>query len=168
MERICGFYVSNIHFLTMILPFLKEQMQNDDVIETFFEHNLSEGINKILFNLILNENSKQKILNINWKNTKLKRYGILEKRLKELLSKNKENIILVCGNKHYVNSINNILNKFLENNNYKRIKIINCFQVTEFDDNIAEILENHKYIINTAGIHKIEDVFEDYKKEKVN
>lgn len=33
-----------------------------------------------------------------------------------------------------------------------------------FNDNIKEILDNHQAIFNTAGEHKIEDVFEGYKK----
>ena len=41
-------------------------------------------------------------------------------------------------------------------------------EVREFDDNIREILDSHESIINTSGIHKIEDIFEDYKKKKAN
>ena len=39
-----------------------------------------------------------------------------------------------------------------------------------FNDNIREILDNHQAIFNTAGEHKIEDVFEGYeaRKEKIN
>ena len=42
MEKICGFYVSNIHLITMILPFIKEQLENNMKIETFFEENLNK------------------------------------------------------------------------------------------------------------------------------
>ena len=148
----------------MVLPFIKEQLQNKVKIETFFEENLNENINKILFNLIINENNKQKILNINWKNTKLKKYNNMENSLKKIIDENKENLILVSGKRNYINEINNILNKFLKKNNCKNIKIINCYKVLEFDDNIKEILDKHEYILNTSGVHKIEEVFEDYKK----
>lgn len=39
-----------------------------------------------------------------------------------------------------------------------------------FNQNIKEILDKHELIFNTAGEHKIEEVFEGYKKqeEKVN
>ena len=55
-------------------------------------------------------------------------------------------------------------NKF----NKEEIKIINCYEVTEFDDNIRDILDEHDLIINTSGIHKIEDLFDNYKKRRAN
>lgn len=164
MQKICGFYVSNVHLVTMILPFIKEQLQKEVKIETFFEENLNDNINKMLFNLIINENNKQKILNVNWKNTKIKKYSIIENNLKKLINENKENIILVSGNKNYINETNNILNKFFEKNNYENISIINFYKVSDFDDSIKEILNKHEFILNTSGTHKIEEVFVDYKK----
>ncbi|MBO4815527.1 MAG: hypothetical protein J5507_00920 [Clostridia bacterium] len=164
MQKICGFYVSNVHLVTMILPFIKEQLQKEVKIETFFEENLNENINKILFNLIINEDNKQKILNINWKNTKIKKYNNIENKFKKLIDKNKENIILVSGNKKYINEVNNILSRFFEKNNYKNISIINFYKVSEFEDSIREILNKHEFILNTSGIHRIEEVFVDYEK----
>jgi hypothetical protein len=39
-----------------------------------------------------------------------------------------------------------------------------------FNENIREILDEHETIFNTTGEHKIEDIFDGYKKveEKVN
>ena len=39
-----------------------------------------------------------------------------------------------------------------------------------FSENIKEILDNHQTIFNTAGEHKIEDIFEGYenRQERVN
>ena len=167
MDKICGFYVSNVHLVTMILPYLKNQIKKEIQIETFFEQNLNEDINKFLSNLFINEKIKNEILNINWKNNKIKKYANLEKFLKKGLNKN-ENIIFVSGNRSYIKEINILLKKFFEKNKCNNIKIINCYKVLEFDDNIKEILDEHEYIFNTAGIHKIEDVFEDYKKEIAN
>ena len=64
--------------------------------------------------------------------------------------------------------INKLLNKFLKENINNKERIINCYKVSEFDDNINEILDEHEYIFNTSGIHRIEDVFKDYKKEIAN
>ena len=44
------------------------------------------------------------------------------------------------------------------------IKIINCYEVTEFNGNITEILDKHNKILNTAGEKEIEEVFEGYRK----
>ena len=78
--------------------------------------------------------------------------------------KKKENIILVGGNKKYIDETNNLLNKFFEKKDNKNIKIINCYNVLKTDDNIREILDKHTYIINTSGLHEINEIFENYKK----
>lgn len=35
-----------------------------------------------------------------------------------------------------------------------------------FNENIKEILDKHEAIFNTAGEHRIEEIFEGYKKSK--
>ena len=168
MNKICGFYISSMHLVAMILPYLKEQLIKGVNIETLFEYNLNENISTILSNLIIDEKEKQKILNINWNDTRIKKYADIEKKLKYLVENRKEIDIIISGNQKYINETNKMLNKFFKKYNCENINIINCYEVTEFDDNIRDILDNHRYILNTSGIHKIEDIFEDYKKEKAN
>lgn len=168
MEKICGFYVSTLHLVTMMLPFLKEELKKQAKIETFFEYSLNENINNLLDNLIINETNKKEILNINWKNSKIKKYSIIEKNLKKLLNEKNEIVILISGSRKYIKETQDLLNKFFEKFTSKNIKTINCYQVSEFDDNIKEILDEHEYILNTSGIHRIEEVFEDYKEKTVN
>ena len=36
----------------------------------------------------------------------------------------------------------------------------------EFEDNIKSILDTNEYILNTSGIHRIDEVFDDYKKNR--
>ena len=38
-ERVCGFYVSNMHFATMILPFINREIKEETNFITFFELN---------------------------------------------------------------------------------------------------------------------------------
>lgn len=172
VKNICGFYVSGVHLITMILPFIRKQIQDKIKTETFFEYNLAENTRTVLNNLIINEEDRQKILDINWKSSKIQKYLSLEKRLKSIINKEKEINILVSGSQKYIKEINRMINKFLEKNinkiNHKYVTIINCYEVTEFDDNIREILDNNEYILNTSGVHKIEEIFEDYKKKIVN
>jgi len=172
VKKACGFYVSSVHLITMILPYIKKEIENNIKIETILEYNLNENVNNILSNLIINKEEKENILNINWNSQKIQKYSNMEKRLKKLIEGNNKINILISGSRKYIEEINLILNKFLnkDNNklNKKEIIIINLYEVTEFDNNIREILDKHELIINTSGIHKIEDIFEDYKKEKIN
>ena len=105
MDKVCGFYVSSIHLVTMILPYLREKLYSEIKFETFFEYNLNENINNILAKLIINEEDKQKILKINWKNTKMKKYSVIEKNLKCIFENNKEITLLISGSQKYIKEI---------------------------------------------------------------
>lgn len=172
IKNICGFYVSGAHLITMILPYIKNQIKEGIKTETFFEYNLKENTNTVLNNLIINKEDKQKILDINWRSSKIQKYSTIEKKLKNIIENEKEINILISGSQKYINGINKMIGKFLEKNNnkinHKYITIINCYEVREFDDNIREILDMHEYILNTSGVHKIEEIFEDYKKKVIN
>jgi len=170
-KKICGFYVSSMHLVTMILPYIKNETNRDVKFETVLEYNLKENVSNVLSNLVINDKEKENILNINWNSNKIQKYSNIEKRLKNIIGNKKTNI-LISGSKKYIEEANIIVEKFLNKNtnkiNKKKITIINCYEVREFDDNIREILDAHELIINTSGIHEIGDIFEDYKKKKAN
>lgn len=171
VKKVCGFYVSSVHLVTMILPHIKNETNRDVKFETVLEYNLKENVSNVLSNLIINDKEKENILNVNWNSNKIQKYSNIEKNLKKILE-NKETNILISGSRKYIEEANIIIEKFLNKNinklNKKKITIIDCYEVGEFDDNIREILDAHDLIINTAGIHRIEDIFEDYKKKKAN
>ncbi len=172
VKKVCGFYVSSMHLVTMILPHIKNETNRDVKFETVLEYNLKENVSNVLSNLIINDKEKENILNINWSNNKIQKYSNIEKKFKNILEDNNEINILISGSKKYIKEANILIEKFLNKNinkiNNKKITIIDCYEVREFDDNIREILDSHELIINTSGIHKIEDIFEDYKKKKAN
>lgn len=171
MKKVCGFYVSSVHLVTMILPYIREEINANTKVETFFEYNLNENINKILSNLIINSKDKEKIFDINWKNTKIKKYSILEKNIKREIEKNKKINLIISGSEKYIIRVNCILDKILskcENKISNNITIINCYEVTAFNDNIKEILNSHEYILNTSGIHKTEEIFDGFENKIAN
>ena len=65
IKKVCGFYVSSIHLITMILPFIRNKLEEPIKIETFFEYNLKENVNKILEKIIIKDEEREKILKIN-------------------------------------------------------------------------------------------------------
>lgn len=168
-ERACGFYVSNMHFCTMILPYINKMNKEGVDFFTFFEFNLEENIKKILEGIIGTKNEKEQILKINWSNFENIKYSNIEKYLKKI--NNKNNIILVCGEEEYINTINELIEKYVKKNNKKyenvNIKLINFYEVNNFNDNIKDILDKHDKIINTSGEHEISEIFKDYKKKVV-
>lgn len=173
-QKVCSFYVSNMHFATMILPFVNKQMEEETKIITFFENNFTTNIELVLSRLTISEERKKELLKIDWKNTNVIKYLNIEKNLKNKLEKNGRNIIIVNGKEEYINIINDCIDRYIQKNHKKigdaGIKVINFYEVGSFNENIKEILDKHEFVFNTAGEHKIEEVFEGYKKneEKIN
>lgn len=174
VQKVCSFYVSNMHFATMILPFVNKQMEEKTNIITFFENSYTTNIELVLSRLTINEERKKELLEINWKRTIVVKYLNVEKVLKSSFAKNGKNLVIVNGKEEYINIVNGCIERYLQKNHKKiensNAKIMNFFEVGCFNDNIKEILDSHQEIFNTAGEHKIEDVFEGYesKREKVN
>ncbi len=186
VEKLCSFYVSNWHLVTMLLPYINEQIEKNTKIITILENNIEENIKKLLERL--NLKNKEKILKINWKNFNSKKYEEISEYLSEQ-NKNIENIIIKEENKNSKNVINNsknsegviilvngtkenieennlIIQKWLKKAKINKAKIINFFEVTEFNNKISEILDNHDKIFNTSGEREISEVFEGYEKKK--
>lgn len=162
VEKLCGFYVSKWHFATMLLPYINNKVNENSKIITLLENGIEENIKTLLEKLNLED--KEKILKINWKNIKSKKYSDIEKLLNEEISKTKENIILINGCKDYIESNNKNIQKWIEKSDIKKLKIINFFEVTEFNNNIMEILDKHDKVLNTSGEKEISEVFEGYVK----
>ena len=86
--------------------------------------------------------------------------------MKEDISEDRINVIFINGNKEYIDMTNKNIEKFLNDNKEKyintNIKIVNCYEVGEFNLNIQEILSYHSKILNTSGEKEICEVFEGY------
>ena len=165
IEKICGFYVSDWHLITMLLPYVNSKIQENVKITTILENKMEEKI-KIFLKKVKLQNEKE-ILNINWNSLKSKKYTDISKTLKKQIQTNKENLVLINGSKEYIEKNNINIEKWMKTSKIKNIKIINFFEITEFNNNIIEILDNHNKILNTSGEREIAEVFEGYtEKEK--
>ena len=158
IKRVCGFNVSSIHFSVMILPYINKELEDKKEIITLLEGNLEKNIQEVLSKITLNNEAKEKIKNINWKATDIEKANF-EKNLKQKFTKEKDLSFIVYGGEKYINTANEKIEKILKN---KKIKIINCYTVDDFKENIKEILDKHDAMFNTSGEKKIEDIFTEY------
>lgn len=165
IKKVCGLSISSIHFSMMILPYIKKELETQKEVITILEGNLEKNINQILSKLTITDEEKEKILNINWKETDIKE-SIIKRNVREKLNENNDLDIIVYGSEQYINGAGDIINKIVKENinKIKDIKIINCYSIGEFNENVNQILDSHDTIFNTSGEHKIEDVFKGYKK----
>ena len=173
IKQSCSFYVSNMHFVTMIMPFIKNKIENEATITTFLENNYTNDIELILSRLKIKEEEKNKILNINWKETQTNKYINIEKTIKNNIIQNKENIIIINGRNAYNEMMDECLKRFFKNNSkqYENTKIwvMDFYEAEQFNENITKILDSHEIIFNTSGEHKIEEIFDKHSmKMKIN
>ena len=169
VEKICSFYVSDWHLVTMLLPYINKKVEEKSKITTILEKDIESNIETLVQKLNLKKS--EKILEINWKKQEVKKYSKLAQILSKQIDNNvTENIILVNGTKEYIDKVNKNLNKYISNlkENKTKIKIINFYEVLEFNYNITEILDEHDKILNTSGEKEIYEVFEGYEKGKSN
>ena len=135
-QKLCSFYVSNMHFATMILPFVNKQIKEKTSVVTFLENNFTTNIELVLSRLTISDEVKKEILKINWKDTNATKYLNIEKILKMQLNKNCNNIIIVNGNEEYINIINECIDRCIQKHHKKfektSIKIMNFYEVRKF------------------------------------
>ena len=127
IKKVCGFYVSSVHLVTMLLPYLKKQIEEQIEVIPFLEFDLRKNVETILSKIVLNEKNKEQILDINWKNTKVQKFTNIESTIKEKLKNEKEAIILVSGSKKYIKIVNEMIERYFNKyrNNKKYITVIN-------------------------------------------
>ena len=164
IERLCSFYVSDWHLVTMLLPYINKQIDEKANVVTLLENDIEENMKTLVKKLNLKNESK--ILKINWNKTNGIKYSELKNKMKELKKEDILNVIFINGSKSYIDLTNKNIEKFLQDNakKYKEvnIKIIDCFEVSEFNVNMQEILHTHDKILNTSGEREICEVFEGY------
>lgn len=174
IEKLCSFYVSDWHLVTMLLPYINKQINEKANIITVLENNIEENVKTLVSKL--NLKNREEILNLDWRENKISKYSEIKEIMKKLKRENIENIIFINGSKNFVDIVNKNINKYLENiekqlKKHKsieekikdmKIKIVNCYEVGDFNLNIQEILQNHDRILNTSGEKEINDVFEGY------
>ena len=143
INKKCLFCVSDYHLEMILLPYIIEKKDEFKAI-VFTESNLEESINILLTKVILKEEDKKIIKNIDWnKNDSLKFEQIEE------IKDNKLNII-INGSYEYIK----IINKKLEGIINKNTEIVDCFHIGSQDINVSELSKKYNCILNTKKYNK--------------
>lgn len=165
ISKLCSFYVSDWHLITMLLPYINKKINEEVEIATILEKDIENNVKTLVEKL--NLKNSEKILEINWKNKSKNIENILEDKI------GKEILIIVNGSKDFIKDSNAQIANYLELNSNKlentNIKIVDCYEIVEFNGSIVENLDEHDKILNTSGEKEINEVFEDYnRKEKIS
>lgn len=133
-EKICSFYVSDFHLITILLPYINEKITEEKEIITILQNDVSKSIKRYLKNVKNINIEKQKILDIGWKEIK---------KIKKLDLENKT--VIVSGEENFVKNINNEIYKEIEN-----YELLNCYKIDNTED-ISKIASEYSIFLNTSG-----------------
>ena len=162
LKKICGVYASDLHFATLIIPFIHKELEKNTTIRTILEKEEQENIEKVLKNVGLNSEIKEEIRKIDWNGTNINKirenFKLLEKDIN-----NKEKIdIIISGRNTFIQKLNKAIDLWVKNNiellenKNTELNIINCFSF-EDNKNIDNIINTHEYILKTVGLEEIID-----------
>lgn len=168
VTKFCSFYVSDWHMVTMLLPYVNKEINEQTKIVTFLEKDIQKNIETLVQKL--NLKNKDKVLKLNWTSTNANKYTNVSKSIEKCKEENL--LIIVNGSKTYIDKANQNIEHYLQKNQkqienmHKTIKIVNCYEVLEFNGSIEEILNAHDKILNTSGEKEITEVFEGFERKE--
>ena len=67
-EKTCAFYASDYHFEMISLPYINESLKKNENVIIMTENNLDSTVDKVLSRINLDEEEKNKLTKIDWKN----------------------------------------------------------------------------------------------------
>lgn len=147
-EKLCLFFASDYHFEMISLPYINENLKKDNNVIIMTENDLNGTVDKLLSRINLNEEEKNKITKIDWKNDDVSKF----KEIKNANENGKETIIFIKGKENYINTINKNINNWIKNN---EVKIIDCYDINEVYEDVSCIAKNYKKVLSTSGVEKL-------------
>lgn len=160
LKKICSIYANDLHFATMIFPFIHKEIEQNTTIRTILEKNEEENIEKILKNIGLDSEIKEQIKKIDWKNTNISKIRKNFKLLEDDIASKKRIDVIVSGSNIFIEKVNKAIDLWIKNNIEKieksgvEFKIVNCFYFEE-NKNSNNIIDEHDYILRTSGLEEI-------------
>lgn len=144
VKTVCSFYASDWHLVTMLLPNIDRKINEGVKITTILENDLDDKMLELLDKLRIK--NKDRVLDIGWNKTELNNIG-------NIIDKNDE--IIVNGSIEYIDNVHQKINQYLQMNSNvlknRSISIIDCYDITKYENNVKQILDKHDKILNTGG-----------------
>ena len=152
MTKACNFYVSQWHLFAALLPYIRDELKNNNQIIFISQDNLEKGLNQLVSKLNLKFENKNGINDVIWLDENFKLDIKVEKRPID---------IIVQGTVNFIKDINS----YIDNNFkkiYREITVINCYEIYDTNEMLYNILDEHDYVFNTAGMNEKSAIFHGY------
>lgn len=147
-EKLCMFFASDYHFEMISLPYINENLKKDNNVIIMTENDLNGTVDKLLSNVNLPKEEKDKITKIDWKNDNVSKIKEMENANKN----GKDTIIFVKGKESYIDSVNKNIGNWINTND---TKIIDCYDINEVYEDVSSIAQNYNKVLSTSGVEKL-------------
>lgn len=137
IEKVCSFYVSDFHLEMILMPYINKKINNNEEIAISTEKDLRETVEILISKMNINEENKEKILNLEWNRS-------------ENVPIEKSSNVIVIGTEDYIKK----MNEKIEDSKPERMNIINCYNFEDVKDNVDKIMSLHNENLNTIGFNK--------------
>jgi len=151
-RKACNFYVSQWHLFAALLPYVRDELKKNNKVIFISQDNLEKGLKQLVTKLNLKFDNKNGINDVVWLN---------ENFALELKEEIKPVTIIVQGSVSFIKEINMYLDanfKIL----YRDITIINCYEIYDTNEILYNILDEHDFVFNTAGMNEKSAIFHGY------
>ncbi len=139
-QKICTFFVSEYHLLTIILPYINKTINEEKDVAVILERDITKSVKKYLKIVEQYDFNAEKLLSLDWK-----------KESKEIYQRDLSNSeVFIIGSQKFIKKINSKLNVKVTS------KIIDCYYINKLE-NINKIPENYEYVLKTYGICDIKN-----------
>ena len=133
-KKFCSFYVSEYHLLTILLPYIDEQIKNNQNVEVILEEDIIDSVKKyIKRNERFNTN---KIINLDWKKNKKD----------DLKIKENVDVAIIVGKEDFIKKVN-----YINEENVTLKEFVNCYNI-ETLSNLNEVVKEHSFVLKTSGL----------------
>lgn len=147
-EKLCLFFASDYHFEMISLPYINENLKKNKDVVIMTENDLGNSVNKVISSINLNEEEKNRLNKIDWKNDELNKF----KEVKNADKDGKELLIFVKGRENYINNMNKNIENWI---NLKNVEIVDCYDINEVQNNAGEIAKQYDNVLFSSGVEKM-------------
>ena len=147
-EKLCLFFASDYHFEMISLPYINENLKKNKKVIMVTENDLDGTVDKVLSNINLSKEEKDRIYRIDWKSNDSNKF----KEIKNANEEGNETIIFVKGRENYINNINKNIDNWIDVDD---MKVIDCYDINEVYDDVSDIAKKYNKILSTSGVEKL-------------
>lgn len=152
MIKACNFYVSQWHLFAALLPYVRDELKKNNQIIFISQDNLEKGLKQLVSKLNLKFENKNGLNDVMW---------LDENFSFELKEEKRPLTIIVQGAMSFIKEINMYIDANFKNL-YREVTVINCFEIYDTNEMLYNILDEHDYVFNTAGMNEKSAIFHGY------